>query len=227
MERPRPRGHVDWDGNLFATSATPSHWTGRDLLLRRYSHFWERKPPPHRLFRFNPPLCLLSTSHGWPRHQQKKRILLVARKSFTYIITNRQEAICTVSDCRWKTHRNQYALAIISCGIKVSGVFFVSPQTPIRSHLFAHHTSFTLYLVIFFGLFSIYSSCSSDSKSAPTLYYIPSTQTNQSSSATDFWTANWRKYGQIWLKKLFFFSLRSHRRTLCWTGSRRFVFAIQ
>lgn len=149
MDGPRPRGHVDRDGNLFATSVTPSHWTGRDLLLRRYSHFRERKPL-HRLFRFNPPLCLLSTSHGWPRHQQKKRILLVARKSFTYIITNRQEAICTVSDCRWKTHRNQYPLSIVSCGIKVTGVFFVSPQTPIRSHLFAHHTFLSLYIWLFF-----------------------------------------------------------------------------
>lgn len=39
------RGHVDWDGNLFTTGVTLSHWTGRDLLLRRYSHFWDRKPP--------------------------------------------------------------------------------------------------------------------------------------------------------------------------------------
>ena len=155
MECPRPWGHIDWDGNLFTTSVAPSHWTRPRFVIKTiFTLLGEKAPPPpppalHRLFRFNPPLCLLSTSHGWPRHQQKKRILLVARKSFTYIITNRQEAICTVSDCRWKTHRNQYPPSIVSCGIKVS-VLCLASDTHTLPSVLSSHISFSLYIWLFF-----------------------------------------------------------------------------
>lgn len=45
--------------------------------------------------------------HTATQHIGKKYILSIgcfARKSFTYIITNRQKAICAVSDCRWEMH---------------------------------------------------------------------------------------------------------------------------
>lgn len=72
------RGHADWDGNVFTTSVTLSRSTRWDLLLRRYSHSWDRKPLPSQ-----PPqlfsVCLLSFFLAWPtRASAKKHILSVA-----------------------------------------------------------------------------------------------------------------------------------------------------
>lgn len=88
-----------------------------------------------------------------PGISKKKHILSVqgfARKSFTYIITNRQKAICTVSDCRWKTHRNQYPLSIFSCGIKVFGAFFCLGS---GTHMFqsVHSSHFLFFPHSLFG----------------------------------------------------------------------------
>lgn len=64
------------------------------------------------------------------------------------------------------------------------------------------HVIFSLYIWLHILLFSIYSTCSSDSYSAPPLYYIPTTQPIRFLShrvlVGNF--ANWGKSGQLWLK---------------------------